>query len=74
MVGDPSDHSSLVIGRKRDEKTGACMFLLRNSWGASCERYAGNESGYQCEADTGDLWIDAAKLASAVQDVSHFTP
>ncbi|MBI3554759.1 MAG: hypothetical protein HY074_00685 [Deltaproteobacteria bacterium] len=74
MVGDPSDHSSLIVGRKRDATTGACMFLVRNSWGASCERYAGKEKGYECETGTGDLWIDAAKLASAIQDVSHFTP
>ena len=31
------NHASLIIGRRRNPQTGACQYLVRNSWGTACK-------------------------------------
>ena len=36
---DCGPHGSIVIGRRLNEKTSKCEYLVRNSWGTSCDYY-----------------------------------
>jgi aminopeptidase C len=45
-------HASSIIGRRFNEKTNSCEYLLRNSWGKSC---AGYHEDYECE--DGHIWM-----------------
>jgi len=70
-TGEGSDHAALVIGRKR-APGGGCLFLLRNSWGASCERYLSSRPGFECEESTGDIWVSQSVLADVIYGTYHF--
>ena len=45
-------HASSIVGRRFNERTGSCEYMLRNSWGKSC---AGYSPYYQCM--NGHIWI-----------------
>ena len=49
-------HVSVVIGQ-RFSNEGKHQFLVRNSWGSSCNQY----TNWDCER--GQIWVDADKLA-----------
>lgn len=46
-------HASTIVGRKWNEEAKTCQYLVRNSWGKSCEPYREPE---RCEQ--GYIWID----------------
>lgn len=50
-------HASVLVGRRFNEQTGQCEYLLRNSWGRSCGFY---DRSYQCKE--GNLWIPKADI------------
>ncbi len=60
-----SFHASLIIGRRKNSRTGKCEFKLRNSWGTSCRFYS---SDWTCQG--GNIWIDADKLAQSTGDIA----
>jgi hypothetical protein len=45
-------HSSTIVGRRFNEETMSCEYLLRNSWGQGCEGY---NKDYKCK--NGHVWI-----------------
>ena len=53
-------HTSLLMGRRWTSKNSKCEFLLRNSYGSSCDRYS---SSYTCEK--GYVWIPQENLYHA---------
>lgn len=57
-------HASLVIGRRFNQAADRCEYLVRNSWGTSCDGYA---TGIECEE--GNFWAPAEGLARAVDRV-----
>lgn len=65
-------HSTTLVGRRWNERTGTCQYLLRNSWGARCQPYGNDEdpSPYECDAD-GNIWISESTLMSVAPDVSY---
>ncbi|HTL11968.1 MAG TPA: hypothetical protein VL588_05750 [Bdellovibrionota bacterium] len=63
---DASDHAALIMGRKQGPN--GCMFLVRNSWGQSCERYLSDQQGFECEPATGDIWVDQNTLANVIYE------
>ena len=50
-------HTSLIVGRRWNQSTKACEFLVRNSWGGGCLRY---DSSYDCE--NGHIWLSEKAL------------
>lgn len=59
-------HSSLVVGREFNEKTGECEYLIRNSWGSSCQYYS---KSYRCE--NGHVWLPGSVLAKGLGYVHY---
>ena len=59
-------HGSTIVGRKFDAKTGNCQYLLRNTWGRSCDGYR----GWKCEA--GHLWVNEDALLWATDSATYF--
>ncbi|MCC7440029.1 MAG: hypothetical protein IT285_00260 [Bdellovibrionales bacterium] len=53
-------HAVVVAGRRWNESSGRCQFLVRNSWGTSC---AGYPSELDCEQ--GSLWVDEADVGES---------
>jgi len=46
------NHASSIVGRRFNQETQSCEYLLRNSWGKSCSPYS---SYYECK--DGHVWI-----------------
>jgi hypothetical protein len=69
LNGSCNPHASVLIGRKKIN--GKCHFLLRNSWGTGCKKY--KISKIDCDAKSGDLWVDADRLMNNVMEAEHIT-
>lgn len=61
-----TDHSSILVGRRFNQKSGQCEYLIRNSWGKSCGFY---DSTYSCEG--GNVWIPKAKVLKGARDATY---
>lgn len=46
------NHASSIVGRRFNEETMSCEYLLRNSWGSDCGSYS---EDYDC--NNGHVWI-----------------
>lgn len=46
------NHASSIVGRRFNEETMSCEYLLRNSWGTTCSGYS---EDYECKK--GHVWI-----------------
>ena len=53
------NHASTVVGRRFNEATGACDYLIRNSWGNSCSEYI---EEYKDQCSNGQIWVPAYEL------------
>jgi hypothetical protein len=58
-------HSATIVGRRRNNETLQCEYLVRNSWGPDCERYSTNE----CE--DGHIWISQSDILDYAQELNH---
>lgn len=57
-------HASTIIGRRFNDSTGECEYLLRNSWGDRC--------AYDpLECNQGDLWIPKSRLMGGALAVNY---
>lgn len=65
--GEPLEnyHSSTIIGRRFNEETGRCQYLLRNSWGTDCSVYPDS-----MECEKGNIWVSEDDLDSHSLDVT----
>jgi len=52
-----ANHASSIVGRRFNQDTKVCEYLVRNSWGEKCDKYSRN---YTCEK--GNIWIPRALL------------
>lgn len=59
------NHGSIISGRRFNEKTGQCEYLLRNSWGRGCFSY---HHEYECKE--GQVWIPKPSLIKATANVT----
>lgn len=67
LYQDCGAHAGLIIGRRKNKKTGACQLLLRNSWGKKCADWAAKD----LECDHGaNVWFDQKDLAYNVFGLS----
>lgn len=62
-------HASTIIGRKYDEKTKACEYKLRNSWGPECDSYLKSPE-VRC-VHGGAIWISEATLKRSLIDATY---
>lgn len=70
--GGDSSHVATLIGRRRNPTDPTkCQFLLRNSWGTDCAKYA---AGGWTDCHNGDVWIDAEALARNTMDITYLQP
>ena len=71
------DHGSIVVGRRTNPETGACEYLLRNSWGKNCEQNEGE--GLSCHKNcdsegcrySGHFWVSDSKLKQSILGVTY---
>ena len=72
------NHSSVVIGRRFNNKTNSCEYLVRNSEGTSCSQYDKRlecdktRGGLPCPPNTecgGQVWVPEAKLFANISTV-----
>lgn len=61
-------HESLIIGERKSPKTGHCQYLVRNTWGVSCNQ--GYAKEWDCES--GSIWIDQDALTKNIYSLSYF--
>ena len=59
-------HTSSIIGRRFNPDNQKCEYLIRNSWGTSCERY---RPQFTCEA--GNIWVDQNSLKKSLILVTY---
>jgi hypothetical protein len=61
-------HASSVVGRRFNEKTLSCEYMIRNSWGKTCAPYA---EDYECKK--GHVWIaeDFLKYNNPIDEVNY---
>ncbi|MGE3609787.1 MAG: hypothetical protein AB7I27_09405 [Bacteriovoracaceae bacterium] len=59
-------HTSLIVGRRPNPKTGKCEYLIRNSYGRSCSMY---DPRLACEE--GYLWMPVDSLKRAMHEVYY---
>tara|TARA_R110002072_G_scaffold534_7_gene4217 strand:+ start:112252 stop:113613 length:1362 start_codon:yes stop_codon:yes gene_type:complete len=69
VLNDPYDfengkHASSIVARKFNYKTGSCEYLVRNSWGSSCNY----SDSYECEE--GNIWLPEDKLKRSIRGVT----
>lgn len=63
---DCGRHDVLIIGREMrktvidGQEVMKCHYLIRNSWGASCNGF--DENSVECEDGTGQLWLNEDQL------------
>lgn len=60
-------HASTIVGRKWNEQTNKCEYLIRNSWGESCAYYKNPE---KCE--DGYIWVDRDKIMANLHSARTF--
>lgn len=59
-------HASTVVGRKWNSEKKSCEYLIRNSWGSTCDHY---NNDVKCEA--GNIWVSEAQLEKATRGVQY---
>jgi hypothetical protein len=61
-----SAHESLIIGRRLNPQTGACQFLVRNSWG----RQSPYSKDWQKLVPLDHVWVDESTLVTAIDEIT----
>ncbi len=65
-------HAVNVVGRKYDEKSKTCRYLLRNSEGNGCNSKINTDL---CAKDhSGHLWVSKERLSKYLFDVTYIKP
>jgi hypothetical protein len=59
-------HTTMLMGRKFDPASGECRYLIKNSYGTSCDEY---DRRHQCEA--GYVWVSELSLYGAMTSYVH---
>lgn len=59
-------HASVIVGRRLNEETKECEYLIRNSWGTRCWSY---DPALKCEK--GNVWVGESLLKKNVRYVDY---
>ena len=66
--GSVDNHYSVIVGRRLNESTNTCQYLIRNSWGKDCSIYP---THYKTQCEEGNIWVDENVLGQNILGV-HF--
>lgn len=80
MTGENLDggHASLIVGRRVNQETGACEYLIRNSWGKNCSQKEDSQLSCHKNCDSkgcrysGHFWVSRSRVKEAITDVNFF--
>jgi hypothetical protein len=64
-------HASLVIGRRKNPRTGSCEFRIRNSWGPSCGSRKKPKYSKDWDCDHGNIWVSQDALMNSIYEISY---
>lgn len=76
--GYEGGHASLIVGRRVNQETGACEYLVRNSWGKNCTQKEDSQLSCHKNCDSsgcrysGHFWVSRSRVQEAIQDVNFF--
>lgn len=62
------NHYSSIVGRRLNEQTNTCQYLIRNSWGKDCSIYP---EPYNTQCEEGNIWVDESVLGQNIIGI-HF--
>lgn len=65
-------HSSVVIGRRYNERNDKCEYLIKNSYGNKCAMYKDNVDCSQKEV-AGSVWVNQEQLENAIYYIVDFS-
>lgn len=74
---ETSSHGSIVVGRRTNPETGKCDYLLRNSYGKSCDQNEDSELSCHktCDASgcryTGNFWVSQDRVKEVITGVTY---
>jgi hypothetical protein len=70
-------HATVIVGRRKSPDTGECEYLVRNSWGKSCDDMEGEGltcdlacEGNQCRY-TGHLWVSTRRIKNSILGITY---
>lgn len=76
--GQSGAHASIIVGRRPSKSGNGCQYLIRNTYGTSCNSYLSKwecdktKGGNQCPPGTqcgGQIWVDETDLLKNTQDI-----
>lgn len=65
-----SKHMSVLVGRKWNQESRQCEYLIRNSWGESCNSYTNPILKGKCEK--GNVWMPEDALKKIMFGITYF--
>jgi hypothetical protein len=71
---DCGKHAALLAGRRWNSETNTCQFLIRNSYGTSCNKYLDE---FKSDCDMGNIWVNEdviGKNTYKIHKVTDTTP
>lgn len=77
-ASETGGHASLVVGRRVNPENGACEYLIRNSWGKTCDQKEDSELSCHKNCDSsgcrysGHFWVSRARMTKSIADVNFF--
>lgn len=64
---NPGSHASVIIGQQFNQKTKSCEFLVRDSYGPTCNE---TKSDYKYPCENGSVWVPEKVLFSATKQLT----
>ncbi len=70
-------HATLITGRRKNPDTGVCEYLIRNTWGKSCDEdeASGLTCDMICEGQlcryTGYLWVETRRIKNSILGITY---
>lgn len=64
--GNKWGHDSTIVGRRTNKETGKCEYLIRNSYGRSCNGY---NSRFECEE--GNIYVPKDEIKKWIWDIGY---
>jgi hypothetical protein len=63
-----ASHSSVIMGRRINQKTKTCQYLIRESSGVRCKNNEGKDK-YPLTCQSGNLWVDASRISKNAMNI-----
>lgn len=62
-------HASVIVGRRFNQESKSCEFLVRDSYGPNCEDSNGRPR-YRVPCENGSFWVDDRKLIAELRSLT----